>query len=163
MYSLLPARFLKKAALVGIAYAITQAMCTSFKQELFTATHNFAASGGDVFKIALYTNAASLGASTTVYSSSNEVASGAGYTTGGFTLTNVDPTTSGTTAMCTFGVNPSWTSASFTCRGALIYNTSKSNKAVAVLDFGGDQTVSAGTFTINLPAVGPTTALLRLA
>jgi hypothetical protein len=160
---MLPARFLKKAALVGICFAITQAMCTSFKKELFTATHNFAASGGDTFKMALFTSSASLDATTTAYSGTNEVPNGSGYTTGGFTMTNVDPSTSGTTAMATFSANPSWTSASFTCRGAQLYNSSKSNKSVAIFDFGGDQTVSAGTFTINLPAVGPTTALLRLA
>jgi hypothetical protein len=160
---MLPHRFLKKAALIGITFAITQAMCTSFKKELFTGTHNFAASGGNAFKIALYTSSASLDATTTVYSGSNEVPNGSGYTTGGFALTNVDPTTSGTTAYTTFSVNPNWTAASFTCRGALIYNTSASNKAVAVLDFGGDQTVSSGTFTINLPTADSTHALLRLA
>lgn len=143
--------------------AITQAMCTSFKKELFTATHNFAASGGDLFKWALFTSSASLDAATTAYTGTNEVPNGSGYTTGGFSLTNVDPTSGGTTGYTTFASNPSWTSASFTCRGAQIYNSSKSNKSVAILDFGGDQTVSAGTFTVNLPTAAAATAILRLA
>lgn len=140
---------------------MTQAMCTSFKKELFTATHNFAAAGGDTFKIACYTASATLDATTTAYSSTNEVTS-ANYTAGGFTLTNVDPSTSGTTAMATFSTNPSWVNVTFTTTQALIYNSSKSNKAVAVLDFGGSQAVTAGTFTINLPPATATTALLRL-
>jgi hypothetical protein len=136
-------------------------MCTSFKRELFTATHNFAASGGHTFKVALYTSTATLDASTTVYSATNEVAS-ANYIAGGFTLTNVDPSVSGTTAMATFSANPSWSNVTFTTSQALIYNDSQSDKAVAVLDFGGNQTVTAGTFTINLPSVTASTALLRL-
>lgn len=140
---------------------MTQAMCTSFKKELFFAQHNFAASGGHAFKVALFTSSATLDATTTAYSATNEVSS-AGYTAGGFALTNVDPSISGTTAMCTFSANPSWAGVTFTTSQALIYNTSASNKAVAVLDFGGNQTVTAGTFTINLPAVTSTTALLRL-
>ena len=140
---------------------MTQAMCTSFKKELFQATHNFNASGGHTFKIALFTTSATLDASTTAYSTSNEVSS-AGYTAGGFTFTNVDPSTSGTTAMATFSANPTWSGVTFTTSQALIYNSSQSNKAVAVLDFGGSQTVSSGTFTITLPAVTATTALLRL-
>jgi len=140
---------------------MTQAMCTSFKRELFTATHNFAASGGHTFKVALYTSTATLDASTTVYSATNEVAS-ANYIAGGFTLTNVDPSVSGTTAMATFSANPSWSNVTFTTSQALIYNDSQSDKAVAVLDFGGNQTVTAGTFTINLPSVTASTALLRL-
>lgn len=140
---------------------MTQAMCTSFKRELFTATHNFAASGGHTFKVALFTSTATLDAATTVYSATNEVAS-ANYTAGGFTLTNVDPSVSGTTAMATFSANPSWTNVTFTTSQALIYNDSQSDKAVAVLDFGGNQTVTAGTFTINLPSVTASTALLRL-
>lgn len=140
---------------------MTQAMCTSFKRELFTATHNFAAVGGHTFKIALYTAAAVLDASTLAYAASNEVAS-MNYLAGGATLVNVDPAASGTTAMATFGANPTWTGVSFTTRQALIYNASQSNKAVAVLDFGGDQTVTAGTFAISLPAFTASTALLRL-
>lgn len=140
---------------------MTQAMCTSFKKELFSAEHNFNASGGHAFKIALFTAAATLNAATTVYDTPNE-ASGTGYTAGGFALTNVNPSISGTVAMVTFAVNPLWVSASFSASQALIYNTSAGNKAVAVLDFGGTQTVAAGDFMINFPAVTPTTALLRL-
>jgi len=140
---------------------VTQALCTSFKKELLTATHNFAAAGGSTFKIALYTAAATLDATTTVYSTTNE-ASGTNYTAGGFTLTNADPTISGTTVMCTFAANPTWTTATFNASQALIYNTSSGNKAVAVLDFGGTQTVSVGDFVITWPAVTSTTALLRL-
>lgn len=140
---------------------MTQAVCTSFKKELLQAQHNFNAAGGHTFKVALYTSTAVLNAATTAYSATDEVAS-ANYTAGGTTLTNVDPSTSGTTAMATFGANPSWTNVTFTASQALIYNSSQSNKAVAVLDFGGSQTVSAGTFTITLPSVTETTALLRL-
>jgi VCBS repeat-containing protein len=156
-------KFLKSISMPFVFYAISQAMCTSFKKELFMAVHNFSASGGDTFNMALYSSSASLDATTTAYSSTNEVPNGSGYTTGGLALTNTDPTTSGTTAMATFSANPQWTAASFTTRGALIYNVTQSNKAVAVLDFGGDQTVSSGTFTVNLPAVDATHALLRLA
>ena len=140
---------------------MTQAMCTSFKKELFTATHNFSASGGHVFKVALFTAAATLDETTTVYSATNE-ASGTNYIAGGVTLTNVDPSVSGTTAMVTFAANPTWTSASFAASQALLYNSSSGDKAVAVLDFGGTQTVSAGDFVMTLPAVTSTTALLRL-
>lgn len=140
---------------------MTQAVCTSFKSELLTATHNFAASGGHTFKMALYTPAATLGASTTSYSATNE-ASGAGYSAGGTTLTNVDPSTSGTVVMLTFGANPTWAGASFAASQGLIYNSSASNKAVMVLDFGGTQTVTSGEFVVTLPAVTSTTALLRL-
>jgi hypothetical protein len=141
-----------------------QAMCTSFKVELFRAGHNFSASGGHTFKCALATAAATLDATTTNYSAigANEVAAAGGYSAGGFTLTNVDSSSSGTTAMQTFSTNPSWSNVSFTCSQALIYNVSQGNKSVAVLDFGGSQTVSAGTFTINIPSLTATTALLRL-
>lgn len=140
---------------------MTQCMTTSFKKELFEAAHNFLAAGGHTFKIALFTSSATLDETTTVYSSSNEVAS-ANYTAGGFTLTNVNPSTSGVVAMVTFSGNPTWTSVTFTTTQALIYNTSAGNKAVAVLDFGGTQAVTAGNFVITLPAVTSTTALLRL-
>jgi len=136
-------------------------MCTSFKKELFTATHNFAAAGGHTFKFALFMAAATLSEATTVYSTSNESV-GVNYVAGGFTLTNVDPSTSGTVAMATFAANPTWTSATFTASQALLYNTSSGNKAVAVLDFGGTQTVTAGDFVVTIPAVTSTTALLRL-
>jgi len=141
--------------------AISQAMCTSFKQELLEAVHNFKNSGGDTFKIALYTSSASLGAGTTAYTTSNEV-SGTGYTAGGNTLTRVDPTTSSTTAFTDFS-DTTWSSASFTARGALIYNDSDSDKAVAVLDFGADKTASGGDFTITFPAADASNAIIRIA
>lgn len=140
---------------------MTQALCTSFKKELFTATHNFAASGGHIFKLALYTPAATLDDTTTVYSATNEVSS-ANYTAGGFTLVNVDPSSSSTVVMVTFATNPTWGSVSFTTSQALIYNTSAGNKAVAVLDFGNSFTVAAGNFVLTFPAVTTTTALMRL-
>ena len=141
--------------------AISQSMCTSFKTELMTATHNFTASTGDVFKIALYTSAATLDATTTAYTSSNEV-SGTGYTAGGNTLTNVTPTSSGTTAFTDFA-DTTWTTATITARGALIYNSSKSNKSVCVLDFGSDKTSTAGNFTIVFPTPDATNAIIRIA
>jgi len=141
--------------------AITQAMPTSFKQEILVGTHNFTTSTGDTFKIALYTSSATLGAGTTAYSATNEV-SGTGYVAGGNTLTSVTPTTSGTTALVDFA-DTSWSNASFTARGALIYNSSKSNRAVAVLDFGADKTVSSGTFTIQFPAADASNAIIRIA
>ena len=121
-------------------------MCTSFKKEL-EAEHDFTA---DTFKIALYTSSATLGATHMAYSTTNEV-SGTGYTAGGATLTTVAPTSSGTTAFVDFN-DPSFTSATITARGALIYNSSKSNKAVAVYDFGSDQSTTNGTFTITIPS-----------
>ena len=141
--------------------AISSAICTSFKQEILVGTHNFTASSGDTFKIALYTSSASLGASTTAYSTSNEI-SGTGYTAAGAPLTSVTPTTSGTTALCDFA-DVSFTSASFTANGALIYNDSQSDKAVAVIAFGGDKTVSSGTFTIQFPTADASTAIIRIA
>lgn len=142
--------------------AISQAVCTSFKQELLVGTHNFTASSGDTFKIALYTSSASLGASTTAFTTSNEVSDSGSYSSGGGSLTSVTPTTSGTTAICDFA-DISFTSATITARGALIYNSSQSNKAVAVLDFGGDKTSTSGTFTIQFPAADASNAILRLA
>ena len=141
--------------------AISQAMCTSFKVELMTATHNFTASTGDVFKIALYTSSATLGASTTAYTTANEVV-GTGYTAGGNTLSNVTPTSSGTTAFTDFAAT-TWTTATITARGALIYNSSKSNKAVCVLDFGSDKTSTAGNFTIVMPTADASNAIIRIA
>lgn len=141
--------------------AITTAVCTSFKVEIFTAAHDFTASTGDTFKVALYTSSASLGAATTAYSGTNEVANGNGYTTGGEALTSVTPTSSGTTAILDFA-DVSWTSATFVTRGMLIYNdTHGSNAAVAVWDFGSDQTVTAGTLTIQFPAADASNAILR--
>lgn len=143
--------------------AITQAMCTSFKQELLTATHNFTASTGDAFKIALYTSSATLGASTTAYTSSNEVSSsGTNYTAGGNTLTNVTPTTSGTTALTDFA-DTTWSSSTITARGALVYNSSKSNKSVIVLDFGSDKSSTSGDFTIIFPTADASNAIIRIA
>ena len=138
--------------------AIAQAMCSSFKQELFQGIQVF---GTDTFKIALYTSSATLDASTTVYTTSNEI-TGTGYTAGGLVLTGTTVYLSGTTAFVTF-TNPTWTTASFTARGALIYNSSKANRAVAVLDFGSDKTVTVSTFTIQMPTADATNALLRIA
>ena len=144
--------------------AISSAICTSFKQEILVGTHNFTASSGDTFKIALYTSSASLGAGTTAFSDTNEISntSGSAYSSGGATLTSVTPTTSGTTAFCDFA-DVSFTSASFTANGALIYNSSASNKAVAVIAFGGDKTVSSGTFTIQFPTADASNAIIRIA
>ena len=136
--------------------AITQAMCTSFKAEILDEQHDLVA---DTLKIALFTSSANLGASTTAYSTSNEV-SGTGYTAGGVTLTSTTVSTSGTTAFFD-AADPEFTSASFTARGALIYNSSNSDKAIAVLDFGGDFTVSSGTFKIIFPAAGAN-AIIRI-
>lgn len=138
--------------------AITQAMCTSFKQELLNKEHDL---DTDTFKIALYTSSATLGSSTTAYSATNET-SGTGYSAGGATLTGGAIATSGTTAYVDF-TDPSWTTASFTANGALIYNTSASNKAVCVLAFGGDFTVTTGTFTIVFPTADASNALIRFA
>ncbi len=143
--------------------AITSALCTSFKSEILTATHNFTASTGNTFKMALYTSSATLGASTTAYSATNEISntSGSAYTAAGATLTSVTPTTSGTTAICDFS-DVSWTSASFTANGALIYNSSASNKAVCAIAFGSDKTVSSGTFTIQFPTPDSSNAIIRI-
>tara|TARA_R100001163_G_scaffold27791_1_gene22454 strand:+ start:240 stop:656 length:417 start_codon:yes stop_codon:yes gene_type:complete len=136
--------------------AITQAMCTSFKSEILQEGHQLAT---DTIKIALYTSSASLGATTTAYSTSNEV-SGTGYTAGGVTLTSAAVSTTGTTAHFDAD-DPTWTSASFTANGALIYNDTNSDKAIAVLAFGGDFTVAGGTFKIVFPAAG-STAIIRI-
>jgi|TARA_R110002167_G_scaffold114930_1_gene288956 hypothetical protein len=137
--------------------AIAQAMCTSFKSEILDEQHDLVA---DTIKIALFTSSASLGAATTAYSSSNEVANGNGYATGGVELTSRAVATSGTTAYFD-AADPSWTSATFTANGALIYNSSNSNKAIAVLAFGGDFTVAGGTFQIVFPAAGAN-AIVRI-
>ena len=137
--------------------AITQAMCTSFKEDLFNKEQDL---DTDTIKIALYTSSATLDASTTAYTATNEV-TGTGYSAGGETLANSTVATSGTTAYVDFD-NPEWTSASFTARGALIYNdTTAGDNAIAVLDFGGDFTVSSGTFRIVFPAPGAT-AIIRI-
>ena len=144
--------------------AITSAICTSFKQEILVGTHNFTATSGNTFKIALYTSDASLGAGTTAYSTSNEItnSSGTAYTAGGATLTSVTPTTDGTTAVCDFA-DVSFSSASFTANGCLIYNDSQSDKACAVVAFGSDKTVTSGTFTIQFPTADASNAIIRLA
>ena len=137
--------------------AITQAMCTSFKEDLFNKLQDL---DTDTIKIALYTSSATLDASTTAYTATNEV-TGTGYSAGGETLANSTVATSGTTAYVDFD-NPEWTSATFTARGALIYNdTTAGDNAIAVLDFGGDFTVSSGTFRIVFPAPGAT-AIIRI-
>ena len=145
--------------------AITSAVCTSFKVELLKGVHNFTATTGNTFKIALYTSSATLGASTTAFSSSNEItnSSGTAYTSGGATLTSVTPTSDSTTAVCDFS-DVSYTDASFTANGALIYNDSASgDPACVVVAFGSDKTVTSGTFTIQFPTADATNAIIRLA
>ena len=145
--------------------AITQAMCTSFKDQILEAVHDFRSSGGDTFKIALYSSAATLDATTTAYTSSNEVANSGTYSAGGGTLTNVSPTTSGTTAFTDFD-DISFTSATINARGALIYNSTPThtytNPSVAVLDFGGDKISTSGTFTIQFPTADASNAIIRI-
>ena len=135
--------------------AIAQAMCSSFKQESWLGIHDL---DTDVLKIALYVATATLGPSTTAYATTDEV-SGGGYVAGGVTLTNVQVLLSGTTAYVTFD-NPTWTGVSFVARGALIYNSSKANRAVAVLDFGADK-MAGPNFTVQLPAPTANSALIR--
>ena len=144
--------------------AISSAICNSFKQEILVGTHNFTASSGNAFKLAMYTSSASLGAGTTAYSTSNEISntSGSAYTAGGKALTSVTPVLDGSTAVCDFA-DISFTSASFTANGCLIYNDTQSDKACAVVAFGGDKTVSSGTFTIQFPAAAASTAIIRIA
>ena len=142
--------------------AITQAMCTSFKKELLEGTHNFKNSGGSAFKLAQFTSSATLGASTTAYSTTNEV-SGTGYSAGGSALTRVDPTSSGTTAFTDFA-DLTFSTATITANGALIYNDDASNDAaVIVLAFGGDKTSTAGDFTIQFPTADASNAIIRIA
>ena len=138
--------------------SIMQGATTSFKVELLEGVHDFLT---DTFKIALYTGNASLGPDTTVYTTSNEI-TGTGYTAGGNTLTATTPTSSGTVAYVSFA-NTSWTSASFTARAALIYNSTQGNKSVAVLDFGSDKTVANSTFTITFPVADASNAIVRIA
>jgi len=144
--------------------AITSAICTSFKVELLKGVHNFTATTGDTFKIALYDSDATLGASTTAFSTSEEITntSGSAYTSGGATLTSVTPVASSTTAICDFA-DVSFSSASFTANGALIYNSSDSNAAVCAIAFGSDKTATNGTFTIQFPTADATNAIIRLA
>jgi len=141
--------------------AITSAICTSFKQELLVGTHNFTASSGDSFKLALYTSSATLGAGTTAYVTTGE-ATGTNYTAAGSALTNVTPVTTGTTAVVDFA-DLTFSNATVTARGCLIYNDTDSDKAVAAIDFGGDKTSTAGDFTIVFPSATATGAIIRLA
>jgi len=144
--------------------AIASAVCNSFKQEILVGTHNFTASSGNAFKLALYTSSASLGAGTTAYASTNEISNTAGsaYSAGGKTIVSVTPALDGSVAVCDFA-DISFTSASFTANGCLIYNDTQADKAVCTVAFGGDKTVSSGTFTIQFPAAGASTAIVRIA
>ena len=150
--------------------AIAQAMCTSFKKELLEGVHNFKNSGGDTFKLALFaegsggksSTTATLGASTTALTTTGEVATSGSYSTGGGTLTRVDPTTSGTTAFTDFA-DLSFTTATITAMGALIYNDTNSDKAVCVLDFTSNKTSTSGTFTIQFPTADASNAIIRIA
>ena len=142
--------------------AITQAMCTSFKKELMEAKHNFLLSGGNTFKIALYTSSATLSAATTAYSATNEV-SGTNYSAAGNTLTRIDPSSSGTTAFTDFS-DTTWSSSTITARGAVIYNdTASGDPSVIVLSFGADKTSTAGDFTITFPTADASDAIIRIA
>tara|TARA_R100001015_G_C4633494_1_gene198528 strand:- start:1820 stop:2269 length:450 start_codon:yes stop_codon:yes gene_type:complete len=148
--------------------AITQAMCTSFKTEILQGVHNFtngsgggSAGTGATFKLALYTSSANLGAATTAYATTNET-TGTGYSAGGNSLTNVTPTSSGTTAFTDFA-DTTFSTSTITARGALIYNSTQSDKAVAVLDFGSDKSSSSGDFTIQFPTADSSNAIIRIA
>ena len=137
-------------------------MCTSFKTELMTGTHNFTASTGNTFKLALYDNSTSFTAATTAYTTSNEI-SGSGYSAGGGTLTNITPTSSSTTAFTDFD-DLTFSTATITARGALIYNdTAAGDPSIVVLDFGGDKTSTAGDFKIVMPTADASNALIRIA
>jgi hypothetical protein len=145
--------------------AITSAVANTFKTEVLKAVHNFTATSGNTFNLALYTSSATLSASTTAYSSSNEItnSSGTAYSAKGNALTSVTPVLDSSTAVCDFA-DTSWTSASFTANGCLIFNDSASgDPAVCAVAFGGDKTVSSGTFTIQFPAAAATTAIVRIA
>lgn len=140
--------------------AISTAFCTSFKQGLMQGLHDFDNPGGNTFKIALYTSSATLGASTTAYSATDEV-TGTGYTAGGNTLTSVSPTTSGTTAYVDFA-DTTWASSTITANGALIYNANSSNASCIVLAFGSDKSSSNGDFQIVFPTANSTDAIIRI-
>jgi O-acetylhomoserine/O-acetylserine sulfhydrylase-like pyridoxal-dependent enzyme len=141
---------------------ITQAMPTSFKVEILQAVHNFGPTSANTFKMALYTNSATLSAATTIYSATNEVVS-ANYVAGGLALSiSTTPTSGGTTAFISFTSPVTWSGVTFTTRGALIYNSTQANKAVAVIDFGTDQIVSGGDFNVIFPAAAAATAILRI-
>jgi hypothetical protein len=145
--------------------AITSEICNSFKTEILTAVHNFTASSGNTFNLALYTSSATINKSTTAYSATNEISntSGSAYSAKGNALTSVTPVLDSDTAVCDFS-NSSWTSASFTANGCLIFNDSASgDPAVCAIAFGGDKTVTSGTFTIEFPAAAASTAIIAIA
>jgi hypothetical protein len=144
--------------------AITSAVCNSFKAEVLQALHNFTASSGNTFKLALYTSSATLNKSTTAYSTSNEITntSGSAYSAGGAALTSVTPVLSTDTAVCDFA-DLSFSSASFTANGCLIYNDTNADRAVCAIAFGSDKTVTSGTFTIQFPTADASNAILRIA
>jgi len=145
--------------------AITSAICNSFKTEILTAIHNFTASTGNTFNLALYTSSATLSKSTTAYSATNEITntSGTAYTAKGNALTSVTPVLSTDTAVCDFS-DTSWTSASFTANGCLIFNdTATGDPSCCAIAFGGDKTVSSGTFTIQFPTADSSDAIIRIA
>ena len=144
---------------------ITSAVCNSFKQEILEAEHNFTASTGNTFNLALYDSGADLSKTTTAYTSSEEITntSGSAYSAKGNALTSVTPTLDSDTAICDFA-DTSWTSASFTARGCLIFNDSHSSDAsVCAIDFGGNKTVTSGTFTVEFPAAAASTAIIQIA
>ncbi len=142
--------------------AITQAVCNTFKAELLGGTHDFDSGSGQVFKLAMYTSAATIDSSTTVYITTNEVSASGQYAAGGGTLTSQQVSLDNATAIIDFA-DLSFTGVTLTARGALIYNTSASSKAVCVLDFGADKTATSGTFTIQFPAFTSAAAILRIA
>ena len=141
--------------------AIPQSMATSFKKELLEGKHNFLASGGNSFKLALYTSSATMGAATTAFTTTNQAA-GTNYTSGGNALTNVNPASSGTTAFTDFA-DLTFGTATITARGCMIYNDTNADRNVAVFDFGGDKTSTAGSFTITFPTADASNAIIRIA
>ena len=141
--------------------AITQSMATSFKKELLEGKHNFLASGGNSFKLALYTSSATMGAATTAFVTTNQ-ASGTNYTSGGNALTNINPSSSGTTAFTDFA-DLTFGTCTITARGCMIYNDTNADRNVAVFDFGGDKTSTAGSFTITFPTADASNAIIRIA
>ena len=141
--------------------AITQSMATSFKKELLEGKHNFLASGGNSFKLALYTSSATMGAATTAFTTTNQAA-GTNYTSGGNALTNINPASSGTTAFTDFA-DLTFGTCTITARGCMIYNDTNADRNVAVFDFGGDKTSTAGSFTITFPTADASNAIIRIA
>jgi hypothetical protein len=141
--------------------AITSTLTTSFKVELLTGTHNFTNSSGNSFKLALYTSSATLGATTTAFTTTGQV-TGTNYTSGGSALTNVTPSATGTTAVTDFN-DLTFSTATITARGCMIYNDTNGDKSVATIDFGGDKTSTAGDFTVVFPAKAASTAIIRIA